>query len=429
MKLRDRWTMPSLAVSCLLLVACASAPGAPPTPAARAGRPTNDGPRQAVAPSSVAPSAARAGAAARKVLSPPPGSQPTPQLSGLPDSRADANTMVAHFIDVGQGDATLLEFSCGAILVDTGGEKTPEVSGRERLVSYLEEFFERRSDLARTLELVVLSHPHSDHTDGVDGLLQMNPSITINNVLDNGTTNKGSGITGQKHLQQFARDSGAGYVGLAEADITTLGGVTNQVIDPVDCRASGGADPKITALWGRVDLDAGWANDANNDSVVLRVEFGAASFLFTGDMEERGLAEMLDSYADDASVFDADVLKVGHHGSHNGTSERLVAAVSPKIAVAQSGDSTLSQATYSAYSFGHPHRDAVNLLREPAGGVSQTRPTKRVRVGVRGRNSFTGAPPKFSHITLTRAVFDNGWDGNIAITATTAGTLTTQTEF
>jgi beta-lactamase superfamily II metal-dependent hydrolase len=102
-----------------------------------------------------------------------------------------------------------------------------------------------------------------------------------------------------------------------------------------------------------------------------------------GDMEEAGINQMLDSYGDDLGIFDADVLKVGHHGSHNGTTARLVTTVKPEIAIAQSGDSRDSQAQFSAWAFGHPHRDAVNLLRQPTQGVSKTRDAKFVRVGIR----------------------------------------------
>lgn len=377
----------------------------------------------------------RAGAPARKVLSPRVSvdAATTVQLSGLPDSKADRNTMVAHFIDVGQGDATLLEFECGAVLIDTGGENTSEVSGPERLEAYLQDFFVRRPDLMNTLNLVVLSHPHADHTAGVKKLVNPDSGITIRNVLDNGATAKGSGISGQKALQKYARDNAqvVGYVGLAEADIPTVAGVTNKVIDPVKtgCNGAGGVDPKITALWGRVDLDAPWANDANNDSVVLRVDFGSASFLFMGDLEEEGIEALLDAYSPDPSILNGDVLKVGHHGSRNGTTADLVAAVTPKIAVAPAGDSALSEATFSAFSFGHPHQNAVAMLSDTSHDVSLTRPQKSVRVGVRGRNPSTGEGPQFTNISLTRAVYSNGWDGNIAIVAKHDGTLKVESEF
>jgi beta-lactamase superfamily II metal-dependent hydrolase len=155
--------------------------------------------------------------------------------AALPTSQANADQMVAHFIDVGQGDATLLEFSCGAVLIDTGGERTDDVTGRDRLAQYLRDFFLRRADLANTLKLVVVSHPHLDHTDGVSELLDAQPALIIENILDNGATDKGSGVKGQRTLQRHAATTSSGYVGLSESDITTTSGVTSSVIDPIDC--------------------------------------------------------------------------------------------------------------------------------------------------------------------------------------------------
>lgn len=378
--------------------------------------------------SSITPTPAPSGRE-RKRVGPAPDAE-TLFPSALPSGRANANRMVAHFIDVGQGDATLLEFSCGAVLIDTGGERTDEVSGRERLGDYLNDFFLRRSDLAFTLNLVVLSHPHVDHNDGVNALLDSQPQITILNVLDNGATKGGSlGISGQKKLQKYAADTaGVGYLGLSESAIEDVAGMTNNIIDPIDCSGDGGVDPKISAMWGRVDLDTAWANDANNDSVVLRVQFGNATFLFTGDLEEQGIAAMLDSYAADPSAFNMDVLKVGHHGSHNGTTEDFVAALSPKIAVIQAGDSALSQERHSAFSYGHPHEDTIDKLLDSED--SMTRPSsKTVRVGVKGANPLTGAPPEFKTVMMSRAILSNGWDGNIAVIAEKDGTLSFETGF
>lgn len=353
--------------------------------------------------------------------------------AGLPLATADPDTMVAHFIDVGQGDATLLEFSCAAVLIDTGGETTARVSGRDRLKRYLEEFFERRPDLARTLHLVVLSHPHKDHTDGVDILLKADPAIVVLNVLDNGPPSaRASGGKGQRDLQAYAAEvESVGYLGLAESDIDIVSGITSPVIDPVDCRRNGvGVDPRISALWGRVDLDAAWANDANNDSVVLRVEFGRASFLFTGDLESHGIQAMLESYELDTGAFDVDVLKVGHHGSHNATTPDFVAAISPKIAVIQSGDSSPDDERFSAYAFAHPNAKALTILLDPANGVSMSRDEpKRVRVGIKGRNPTDRTPPDFTNWTMTKAIYANGWDGNIAVSANADGTLIVETEY
>lgn len=357
--------------------------------------------------------------------------------AGLPQATADANTMVAHFINVGQGDATLLEFSCGAVLIDTGGENTSRVLGRDRLHDYLEEFFGRRADLARTLDLVVLSHPHADHTDGVQALLEAEPAIVILNVVDNGplaTGSRDSGRAGQSALWNYANSTeGVGYRGITESQIETVSGATDEVIDPINCRrGNSGVDPRIAALWGRVDIDVPWAKNANNDSVVLRVDFGQASFLFLGDAEHQGLSAMLESYELDTSAFDVDVMKVGHHGSKNATTADFVSAVTPKIAVIQTGDSSPDpqREQFSAFEFGHPNRVAIDLLLDPANGVSMDRPLKEVRVGIKGRALGANAPPPvFTNIQLRKAIYANGWDGNIAVIANADGSLSVEAEY
>jgi beta-lactamase superfamily II metal-dependent hydrolase len=68
--------------------------------------------------------------------------------------------MRVHLIDVGQGAATLIEFSCAAMLVDTGGEENEQFHSTDKLVRYLDEFFASRPDLHQTLALLVITHPH-----------------------------------------------------------------------------------------------------------------------------------------------------------------------------------------------------------------------------------------------------------------------------
>lgn len=420
----------SLLLSAFVMVGCATPPAsnAPPGPQAVTQEAhVPDGPPQ-ISASSPGLKSSRPDAGQRKRLVQRAGPE-NAFPSALPKAVAKPDEMVAHFIDVGQGDAVLLEFSCAAVLIDTGGELTNEVTGRKRLAAYLQAFFLRRPELANTLKLVVLSHPHKDHTDGVTALLEATPPIVIENVVDNGATDKGSGIAGQRKLQKYAKDAGAGYAGITETDITSTAGMTSDVVDPVDCRSGGGVDPQIVALWGRVDLNLPWANDANNDSVVLRVDFGKASFLFTGDLEKEGIDAMLESYEVDRSIFNVDVLKVGHHGSYNATTNALIAAVTPKVAVIQAGNAALSRDLFSAYSFGHPHQDAVAMLLDAQNGASMPRKAKDVQVGVRGRNPSTGAPPEFKTITVNRALYTTGWDGGIAVSANKDGTIKVETGF
>src|SRR2546427_7057927 len=83
-----------------------------------------------------------------------------------------AQTMRAHFLDVGQGSSAILEFPCAAILVDTGGESNGDFDSTESLMAQIDDFFARRSDLNETFASIVLTHPHIDHTRGVKAVLQ-----------------------------------------------------------------------------------------------------------------------------------------------------------------------------------------------------------------------------------------------------------------
>lgn len=91
--------------------------------------------------------------------------------------------MRVHLIDVGAGAATLIEFPCAAMLVDTGGESGGDFDSTSILVKYLDDFFERRGDLAGTLDLLVLTHPHVDHTRGVRSVLER---YRVKNAVTNG---------------------------------------------------------------------------------------------------------------------------------------------------------------------------------------------------------------------------------------------------
>lgn len=427
----------------LALGACATAPSNREPPAATASPEpspaTASEPTRDTHPTAVDGAAAQDSATVTPVRpdAPPrhtvvPRSYPEPATpAGLPMASADPSTMVAHFINVGQGDAILLEFSCGAVLIDTGGERTTRARGSDLLRSYLEEFFGRRHDLSRTLDLVVLSHPHSDHTDGASALVEADPAFDVLNLLDDGEPGShDSGRKGQLALQRYVAENEGGYVGLSESDVKNVSGVSNAVIDPVDCRRAGGIDPKIVALWGRVDLDVGWANDRNNDSVVVRVDFGKASFLFVGDMEHQGLSAMLESYEADPRIFDVDVLKVGHHGSMNATTPDFVRATSPKIAVIQAGDTAFINEPHNAYVYGHPNRAAIRMLLADDGGVSTAREPTQVRVGIKGKGLGADAPPpQFTRMRLDKAIYSNSWDGNIAVVAQADGTLEVETEY
>ena len=138
------------------------------------------------------------------------------------------------------------------------------------------------------------------------------------------------------------------------------------------------------------------------------MDFGNSSMLLTGDLEQRGIAGLLAKYKD-TGLLDVDVYLVGHHGSANATTDALLRAVTPKIAVISMGvpDRTTN---WTAWAYGHPRKVIVQQL---LGKVSGTRPARNVAVATGVRT--------FEQISVNKAIFATGWDGTIVLEADTAG--------
>src|SRR5262249_30129074 len=155
-------------------------------------------------------------------------------------SPALSQTMRVHVIDVGQGAATLVEFPCAAMLIDTGGESNGDFNSTDELTQYLDDFFSRRSDLNRTLHSLVLTHPHIDHTRGVPSVLRQ---YRVLNAVTNGSTARASGSSQQIALQNKAAageetqdtSDDIGFFAATAGAIPRDRGVTNSVIDPISC--------------------------------------------------------------------------------------------------------------------------------------------------------------------------------------------------
>lgn len=327
---------------------------------------------------------------------------------------ATRSQMRVHLIDVGQGLATLVEFPCGAILIDAGGEKNDLFNSSEMLKDYLETFFDRRTDLNHTLQAVYLTHPHADHTRGVTLLLE--EPFKIKNAITDGLES-GSGKWGQIKLHRAAQDGDNTEttnddIGLEAVTVPEIGsnGFTNAIIDPVNCN---GTNPVIKVLWGALpSTPAGWSNDdfknGNNHSLVIKIEYGTSSLLIIGDLEDVAQANLVAKYSG-TTMLDSDVYLVGHHGSKNGTSQALIDKITPQMALIACGDPQ-REIPFTAWKFGHPNKMIMDRLKAR---VTKTRPLINVRVGD-GATRFLDYP-------LSKAIYATGWDGDVLLEADNAG--------
>lgn len=344
--------------------------------------------------------------------------QPPP----VADAQAGADEMFVHFVDVGQGGGAILEFSCGVVLIDTGGQFQGR-NGARQFADYLRDFMAARPERENVIHAVFTTHPHADHLNGLPLLLGADgaPTYDIRNVVDNSQTGMSGSVRKQRDFREAVLEAGGSYSGVSINSSFDDGGVTNGAIDPINCHETG-VDPEITVYWGAFEPAAVRAlggrgveaSNPNNNSLVIRIDFGEASFLFTGDLEESAIEDMLTLYSDNVAAFDVDVYVAGHHGSPNATTDHFLAAMTPEIAVISAGPPD-DRSPSSGWDHGHPRVAVLDMMQEPPGVVSGVRDAP---VSVR---AFTGQETNPVSTRIDREIHSTSWNGSLMLRATTAG--------
>lgn len=218
--------------------------------------------------------------------------------------------LTVSFIDVGQGDAALVQCDGHNMLIDAGTNASTEI-----LLSYLD------GAGVKTIDLVVGTHPHEDHIGGLDKAIER---YDVKNVW-------------MPRVQADTRTFEDVLLAIQSK------GLKITAPTPGTSFALGGA--AITAL----APNSGSYSETNDYSIVLRIDYGDTAFLFTGDAEQVSEGEMLAAGAN----LHADVLKVAHHGSSSSTTDAFLSAVDPSYAVISCGADN---------SYGHPHGKTVSKL-------------------------------------------------------------------
>lgn len=238
-----------------------------------------------------------------------------------PDTSKPEGTLEVHYIDVGQGDATLIKCGSHAMLIDGGNNNKGTT-----VQLYL------KKQGVESLDYVIGTHPDADHIGGLDVIVYKYNCDTVimpDYEKDTKTYQELVDVIHDKNMKITYPVVGEQYA-LGEAKFTIIAPNSNS-----------------------------YGGNANDYSVAILLEYGKNRFLFTGDAEEASEAEMLTNGID----ISADVYKVAHHGSRSASTQEFLNAVHPKYAVISCGEGN---------SYGHPHAEVLNRLRSMGVEVFRT---------------------------------------------------------
>ncbi len=222
-----------------------------------------------------------------------------------------------HMIDVDQASCTLIMTSTSNVLIDGG-----TVSSSAEVIDYLDSLG------VQNLDYVINTHPHADH---LGGFYKIMPHMdSVEKVI---ITNLPQDVTPQtRSWEQFL--TSVGEMG-AELSVVQAGAQYNL------------GDGAVLTMLGPTNP----VEDFNDSSIICRLDFGSADFLFMGDAS----VDMVTDLARDGADISAEVLQVGHHGSYTSTDDLLLRLVNPSISMISCGADN---------EYGHPHREVTTALEQ-----------------------------------------------------------------
>jgi competence protein ComEC len=227
----------------------------------------------------------------------------------------DTDYLEIRFLDVGQADSALIQNKNGTVMIDTGYRDSGAYLGNVL------------KECGNKISCLILTHPHGDH---IGGTLYVLEHCEVELVIL--PTQPGEDARYAAILEE-----------IAEQNIPT------RTLSPGEGFSLGHARFTFLAPLRKY-------TDENDNSYVIRLDYGEISALFTGDAEAESEREQLKLYGSaEGGYLDADILKVGHHGSASSTTDTYLAAVSPTYAVISCG---------MGNDYGHPHKEVTLRLNQ-----------------------------------------------------------------
>lgn len=229
--------------------------------------------------------------------------------------------LIVDFFDVGQGDAVFIQTPSGNQMVIDGGPNAAVLSKLGSAMPFWD----------RSIDVLILTHPDADH---LNGALEILKRYDVGLVIESGVNHS---IPEYEEWHKIIKEKGIPVHVAASGEKIDFGdGVNFDIYTPFESFL--GSSP----------------SNVHNAMVTGRLVYASSSVLFTGDAEKsleyRLVSESLNSKF---LILNSDILKVGHHGSKNSTSEEFLKAVSPAVAVISVGRKNI---------YGHPHQEVLDRL-------------------------------------------------------------------
>jgi len=234
-----------------------------------------------------------------------------------PTSQLYLNDLIVYYIDVGQGDSILIQTPDNHfVLIDTGSR-----SYASKVINFLNQLS------VSTLSAFVATHPHEDHIGGCEEIFN---AFTILSVY-----HPEYYINTQTYLR---------FLNAAQNEGCPI--YTDNNVDPGDY-----IDISNSATCQILHINK-YASNANDASIVLRVDYSQVSFLFTGDING-DMGDYVESHLVDSWDVDIDILKVAHHGSRHASTDYFLDEATPDVGIICVGEGNV---------YGHPHAEALYRL-------------------------------------------------------------------
>ncbi len=222
-----------------------------------------------------------------------------------------------NFFDIGQGDAVFIEASNHNRALVDGGPGSQILNKLGRAMPFFD----------RDIDVVILTHPDSDH---LNGLIDVLKKYKVGEVIDPCLAEP------HANYQEFLRL-------IEEKQIPHLCAQTGQKIKLAE-------DVVLDILYPFESLEGVSLKNTNDSSIVAKLSYGQNKILLTGDAEKKTESQLINKQID----LSAQILQVGHHGSKTSTSAEFLQAVRPEVAVIQVGKDNR---------YGHPHQEVLDRLK------------------------------------------------------------------